>query len=317
MELSYFAPEMGLAGNLLYPNDIVQTSQQFYYEYSTDYLFAPPAPGTTQNSTIYDPISSTSNAANHLAPVSGSQVGLYPPPIYAANFQPNSIEGVPLESSVFLSPQTSASSSAAQSPLAEIQQNELFDLSLDEIFDVDVDDILNNDLIADELLDVLNNVESGDFLNQLEVASHNFDSGSSFSSGSSVTSSPKRKFSTDSSDCSSLDSFDTCSTASSSGNKKAKRTRPFKANKQERASRKKDQNKKAASRYRNKKKNEMQSSEQTMEELESHRDSLSEQVKKLQTEFNVILPLAKAAFTFDPIRREHLNQLISRINTLL
>jgi hypothetical protein len=189
------------------------------------------------------------------------------------------------------------------------------DLSLEEIFNVD--DILNNsDFISAELLDVLNDVGSNDYLSQLEhqplestpsnfIQHQYFDSGSSFTSDSSVTCTPKRKYSTDSSDCSSQDSFETCSTVSSiTTSKKTNNKR----------ARKKHQNKMAASRYRNKKKTEMTESELTLEELEI-RDNLNEQVKKLQTEFNVILPLAMAAF--DPIRKEHLNQLISRINTLL
>jgi len=307
MEMSYFAnsQEMGLAGNLLYPNDIL-SSQQFYYEYNTDYLYAPQFPGTTTE------CSNIINFANQFDSVSGSQIGTYSP-VSAEIYQPKSIEVVPFESSIFLSPpQTSPSSSAAQSPQAEVQSNDIFDdLPLDEIFNID-------GLLSDDLLEVLKDVETGDFLKQLEVINpdKDFDSGASFtSSDSSATSTPKRKYSTDSSDCS-ADSFDTSSTISDNSNKKTKRARHPKSN-QERASRKKDQNKKAATRYRNKKKTEMHSSEQTLEQLEAHQNNLNEQVKKLQTEFNVILPLAQAAFTFDPIRREHLIQLISRINTLL
>ena len=291
MELGYqFANslEMGLAGNLLLPNNDI-SSQQFYYEYSTDYLFEPSLPNTTQT------IASVNVASHFESAVSGHcQIDVYPP-LYTSNYQQNSIESVPLESSVFLSPQTSAPSSAAQSPQAE-SKNDVFDLSLDDIFDVD--DILNNNeqLITDELLDVLNDVGCSDFLNQLDNnVEQPFDNETCFTSDSSASSTPKRKYSTDSSDCYSVDSFETCSTNS----KKSKKARRSKPNRQERVARKKDQNKKAASRYRNKKKNEMQSCEQTVEELESQRNGLSEQVKKLQTEFNVILPLAKAAFTFE------------------
>lgn len=230
------------------------------------------------------------------------------PSAYPNNFQHNSPANISLESSFFLSPQTS-SSSATQSP-KEVVDNELsFDLSLDEIFDVD--DILDNQqFISDELLDVLNDVGCRDLLNVLELSNQPT---SGETSNSSVSSTPKRKYSTDSSDYFSVNSFETFPTET----KKSKRVRRSKTNREERVARKKDQNKKAASRYRDKKKNEIHSSELVLNELEFKRSNLTEQIKKLQTEFTVILPLAKAAFTFDSIRSEHLNQLIARINPLL
>lgn len=169
---------------------------------------------------------------------------------------------------------------------------------------------------------------------------------SSSSSNSSVSSTPKRKYSSDSSSssssssnstyCYSEASYQTAASnsssssepeieatavakqskpASSSSNKRARRTP--KASPVEKAARKKDQNKRAACRYRSKKRTELHSSELTMEELEAVRDGLAEQVRKLQTEFGVILPLARAAFAHDAAKRARLQAMLARVDGLL
>src|SRR5699024_9507928 len=129
-------------------------------------------------------------------------------PLYSTAFQPNSIAtwGLPLESSVFLSPQASSpSSSAAQSPHAEVSLlNEALDLPLDEIFS-NIDDPLGDELtFPDELLDVLKDVDCRDYLSKLETSSDGQES-CFHSDLSSVDepncATPKRKYSSDSSGC--------------------------------------------------------------------------------------------------------------------
>ncbi|KAH9406280.1 hypothetical protein TYRP_013889 [Tyrophagus putrescentiae] len=170
---------------------------------------------------------------------------------------------------------------------------------------------------------------------------------SSSSSTSSVSSTPKRKYSSDSSSsssssstyCYSEASYQTAASTSSSGSSEpeiepttaaAKQSKPAssssnnkrarrapKASPVEKAARKKDQNKRAACRYRSKKRTELHSSELTMEELEAVRDGLAEQVRKLQTEFGVILPLARAAFAHDAAKRARLQAMLARVDGLL
>ena len=177
-------------------------------------------------------------------------------------------------------------------------------------------------------------------------ASSNFFLNASFSSSSStssVSSTPKRKYSSDSSSssssstyCYSEASYQTAASTSSSGSSEpeieqavAKQSKPAssssnkrarrapKASPVEKAARKKDQNKRAACRYRSKKRTELHSSELTMEELEAVRDGLAEQVRKLQTEFGVILPLARAAFAHDAAKRARLQAMLARVDGLL
>lgn len=190
-------------------------------------------------------------------------------------------------------------------------------MPLDDIFS-NVDENFSEDLelITDQLLEVLKDVDFSDILSKLEFDNHiNSESDSCLaSSNSSVSSTPKRKYSSDSSSCYSVDSFETSSTES---NQKRKRVRHPKPTQEERAARKKDQNRKAAQAYRSKKKTEVQSSEQTVEELEAHRDRLAEELKQLHTEFNCIFPLARAAFTFDPLRSQRLSQLLTRVKGII
>lgn len=208
-----------------------------------------------------------------------------------------------------------SSFSVCQSPSQQFDEI-LNDLSLDELFkvnDIDAERLIINE----QLYDVLNETGWEDILGTVESSSIDvidiYGDNSSTSSSSSIASTPKRKYSTDStSDCFSLDSFETSSSIKTNKRVKRSKIKPL-----EKIKRKKDQNKKAATRYREKKKTELNSSEQTLEELELNHNNLLEKMKKLQTEFQVILPLAKAAFILDPIRREHLNKLVSRIDSLI
>ncbi|KAF7490570.1 hypothetical protein SSS_07139 [Sarcoptes scabiei] len=130
----------------------------------------------------------------------------------------------------------------------------------------------------------------------------------------------KRKNSIDSSECSSDSFFETSSQSSSSSTTSAtvksipkKRNRRSKHSKEERITRKKHQNRKAASKYRSKIKVQGEEFESILEQLEQRNKELMVTLGKIQTEFDVILPLAKASFQFDHTRRQQLAQLINRL----
>lgn len=181
-------------------------------------------------------------------------------------------------------------------------------------FDItDLDEILTNPQPLDnQLIDMLDYAGCADLL-YLDDFEFGNSPASSTTSSSSANSSPKRKYSTDSSDRYSVESFQ--SSPSSTGSRK--RARRSKHTPEERIERKKNQNKTAASKYRSKKRGEQKSTEQVLEELETTQKNFSEQLKKLQTEFNVILPLAKAAFVHDSYRQQLLQNLLSRIGNYL
>lgn len=205
---------------------------------------------------------------------------------------------------------------AEQSPISNSTEEDFFD----------IDDIINSvELAEEDLHQVLSTAGLSDFLfdDNISLTSTTFSgvisSDTSSYASSSVTSSPKRKYSTESltGSFTSYDSSTISSPASSectNTSGKPKRFRRSKHTKEERVVRKKDQNKKAAIKYRHKKKDEKQSHEQILEELEATKNQLTAQMDKLRTEFNVILPLAKASFTFDANRSQQLAQLIQRLN---
>jgi len=96
----------------------------------------------------------------------------------------------------------------------------------------------------------------------------------------------------------------------SRGNKRTKRSIASLTEKKER---KKDQNKSAANRYRIKKRAE----QETIDVLQSEQNKINEQLRvqleKLQMEFKVVYPLAKAAFASDPKRNLLLQMLNIRV----
>lgn len=204
-----------------------------------------------------------------------------------------------------------------QSPISNSADDDFFD----------IDNIINSvDLAEEDLHQVLCTAGLSDFLfndntsTTTATFSDNINSDTSSYASSSAASSPKRKYSTDSS-AGSFTSYSTSTISSpasseytSSSNGKPKRFRRSKHTKEERVVRKKDQNKKAATKYRHKKKDEKECHEQTLEDLEATQNQLTAQLDKLRTEFNVILPLAKAAFSFDASRSQQLAQLIQRLN---
>lgn len=202
-----------------------------------------------------------------------------------------------------------------QTPLEEqqpLELNFLEDLN-------DLDQILNQ-LDTTELFSELEKIESNDssnFTNQSIFENTN----NLINDNNNSISVVQRKLSTDSSDysVSSPSNYFESPFSSPLSNDtnivdKTCRTRRPKRTKEERAARKKDQNKKAASRYRNKIKTQTEFHEQILEQLEQRKDELTTQCKKIQTEFDVILPLAKAAFRYDPIRSKKLEQLLNRLS---
>jgi len=92
-----------------------------------------------------------------------------------------------------------------------------------------------------------------------------------------------------------------------------------KASQLEKRERKKDQNKSAANRYRIKKRAEQESIEEVQTEEQKRNESIKIQLEKLQMEFNVLYPLAEAAFRADPVRNPKLQLLHIRVlnNNLL
>ena len=208
-------------------------------------------------------------------------------------------------------------SSAEHSPYNESEESNSPFGQIDNL-----DSILNEIANAENIDDILLAKNEDDLYNLLETSEHECDS--QIISVNSETS-PKRKLSIDSSGYSSFEydsetlspsitTITTATTATSTETKeKKRRNRRCKHTKEERALRKKDQNKKAAIKYREKKKVETETIEQIVEQLEHKRDGLSIQFRKIETEFNVILPLAKAAFQMDPIRAPKLQQLLARL----
>lgn len=196
--------------------------------------------------------------------------------------------------SVSSSPTSFYPSSAEQSPSS--CESYINDFDID-----DLDEIINTvQPLDDQLIDILDYAGCSDLLEEEEE-------GECLYTSSSDSSTPKRKYSITSSSDSS-DSFQPSPIQRKRGVRKSKRTH------EERLERKKNQNKKAASKYRSKKKIEQDSHEQTLEELEEIQLKHKDDLRKIQTEFNVILPLAKAAFGHDPIRSELLSQLLARID---
>lgn len=210
-----------------------------------------------------------------------------------------------------------------QSPIS-YQEDEL---SLPSLDDIDLDLILNE-------LEHLEENDFADLLGDIDIATSNgiIDS-NQFSPSDSYNF--KRKQSIDStygSPSPSTSSFSFSSSASSidySSSEvndfssldsnfnpviKKRRNRKSKHTKDERAARKKDQNKRAALKYRSRKKVESEITENILQELVERQNQLTNEFKKIKTEFDVILPLAKAAFQFDPIRSNQLQQLLQRIS---
>ena len=91
---------------------------------------------------------------------------------------------------------------------------------------------------------------------------------------------------------------------------KAKRS---KASVEAKRERKRTQNKCAANRYRQKKRAEMDGIDKEVQDLEDKNNELKAQLQKLQMEFKVVYPLAKAAFASDPNRSLQLQMLDIRV----
>jgi len=83
----------------------------------------------------------------------------------------------------------------------------------------------------------------------------------------------------------------------------------------ERRERKRNQNKSAANRYRQKKRQEIDGIESQQNELEDINNQLKAQIQKLQMEFKVVYPLAKAAFASDHKKALQLQMLDIRVLT--
>jgi len=81
----------------------------------------------------------------------------------------------------------------------------------------------------------------------------------------------------------------------------------------ERRERKRSQNKSAANRYRQKKRAELDVIEHQQSEEEKVNNKLKAQLQKLQMEFKVVYPLAKAAFAADPNKALQLQMLDLRV----
>lgn len=81
----------------------------------------------------------------------------------------------------------------------------------------------------------------------------------------------------------------------------------------ERRERKRNQNKSAANRYRQKKRAELDTIENQQSVHEDINKQLREQLQKLQMEFKVVYPLAKAAFASDPNKALQLQMLDIRV----
>ncbi|XP_027198337.2 uncharacterized protein LOC113792625 [Dermatophagoides pteronyssinus] len=221
--------------------------------------------------------------------------------------------------------------SGDSSPFGQIDNN--LDSILDEIAAnaENIDDIL----LAKNEDDLYNLLETSDDYSPLSSSSLDFDDNQSvvtLNSETTTSCSPQRKLSIDSSsgycsfDCDSIETSSSSSlspsppsttnqsnAAADTNRVKRRRNRRCKHTKEERALRKKDQNKKAAIKYRERKKVQTETIEQIIEQLEYRRDELTIQFSRIETEFNVILPLARQAFQVDPIRGQQLQQLIQRL----
>jgi len=81
----------------------------------------------------------------------------------------------------------------------------------------------------------------------------------------------------------------------------------------EKRERKRDQNKSAANRYRIKKRAELESIDDLQSRYSKDNDELMTQLQKLQMEFKVVFPLAKAAFASDPNKALQLQMLDIRV----
>jgi len=94
---------------------------------------------------------------------------------------------------------------------------------------------------------------------------------------------------------------------------KAKANKRTKTTVTEKKERKRSQNKSAANRYRIKKRAENDSIDGIQKDLSDTNDELKSQLQKLQMEFKVVYPLAKAAFASDPHRALLLQMLDLRV----
>jgi hypothetical protein len=92
-----------------------------------------------------------------------------------------------------------------------------------------------------------------------------------------------------------------------------KPTKRAKATVTERRERKRNQNKSAANRYRQKKRVEMDVIEEQQNHFIEINNKLKSELQKLQMEFKVVYPLAKAAFSSDPNKSLKLQMLDIRI----
>jgi len=81
----------------------------------------------------------------------------------------------------------------------------------------------------------------------------------------------------------------------------------------EKRERKRDQNKSAANRYRIKKRAELESIDDLQDQYSKANDELRAQLQKLQMEFKVVFPLAKAAFASDANKALQLQMLDIRV----
>jgi len=94
---------------------------------------------------------------------------------------------------------------------------------------------------------------------------------------------------------------------------KPKANKRSKSSVNEKRERKRNQNKSAANRYRIKKRVEMESIETVQSEYQKLNQQLTAELEKLQMEFKVVYPLAKAAFTSDPKKTLQLQALDLRV----
>jgi len=102
---------------------------------------------------------------------------------------------------------------------------------------------------------------------------------------------------------------------SQTSDQKAKPTKRSKTTLTERRERKRNQNKSAANRYRQKKRAELETIEDQCTRYSQSNDLLKAQLQKIQMEFKVVFPLAKAAFASDPNKALQLQMLDLRVLT--
>jgi len=94
---------------------------------------------------------------------------------------------------------------------------------------------------------------------------------------------------------------------------KPKANKRSKTSTTEKKERKRDQNKSAANRYRIKKRAELESIDDLQTRFSKVNEELRAQLQKLQMEFKVVLPLARAAFVADPNKALQLQMLDIRV----